>query len=477
MSDMLKVSTPLSGYENSTKTNPISVNDTNINNVTSLDKVTREDGRTDGSDLKENSFALYQNSNFDGFLKILKKMPSATELMANLMFVKLGNLVSSGINENFAQEISGFLEMIKLSQGDLKTFIKGQAESNAKFGGIFFDILRNTLSESNSADLNLSILDMLKKYNDFTSSNHILKNISANISNISKNMPAKYAKNLMELLNHLDQNAGLGDISKNMEVLKKEIIPYLSEYIKHTNDFGVVRDFISFLTLNIARYENADKEAFIYAFKNIMNYNLVKKRFGDIEPERIIDALLKNSTEKDYGYEFNDKLMNIIERGIKGEAGYENVDEFKDILSSMLINESVYMPLVHIMLPLNIENNMMYSEIWIDPNDESGKDGKDGKDSTEEARGTKLLVKFDIKDVGFFDLIILNRKSKIDMQIFCPEKIMKIDKNIKTGLKDIIEKNGLSAGSISVEKSSSPVSISEVFPKIYERKNTVNVRI
>ncbi|MCI1959753.1 MAG: hypothetical protein LKJ25_09065 [Clostridia bacterium] len=476
MSDNLKVTTPLSGYENSTKTNPISVNDTNISNITNIDKVTRQDGRTDGSDVKEENFMLYQNSNFDGFLKILKKMPSTTELLADLMFTKLGNLVTSGINENFAQEISNFLDMIKLSQNDLKTFIEGQAEVNTKFGGIFFDLLRNILSESSSSSLNLSVLEMLKKYNDFTSSNHILKSILADISNINKNMPARFSKNLMELVSHLDQNAELGDVSKNVDVLKKEIMPFLSEYIKNTNDFGTVRNLISYLTLNIARYENADKKAFAEAFKEVMSYNDVKRKFGDVNSDKLIEALLKNSTEKLHGYEFNDKLMNIIERGIKGEAGYENIDSFKDILSSMLINESVYMPLIHIMLPLNVENNMMYSEIWIDPDDKSDKNGKESLKEYKE-RKTKLLVKFDIKNVGFFDLIILHQKSKIDMQIFCPEKIIKIDKTIKSKLKEIIEKNGLTTGSISVGKSNTPVSISEVFPKIYERKNTVNVRV
>ncbi|MPM56816.1 hypothetical protein SDC9_103631 [bioreactor metagenome] len=164
-----------------------------------------------------------------------------------------------------------------------------------------------------------------------------------------------------------------------------------------------------------------------------------------------------------------------MEKGIKGEAGYENVDVFKNILTSMLLNESVYMPFVHIMLPMNVDNSMMFSEIWIDPDDEKKQGSSQG--SSKEERKAKILVKFDIKDVGFFDLIILHQNARVDMQIFCPEKVIKIDKTIKTGLKEILERNGLAVSTISVEKSNSPISISEVFPKIYERKNTVNVRV
>jgi hypothetical protein len=143
---------------------------------------------------------------------------------------------------------------------------------------------------------------------------------------------------------------------------------------------------------------------------------------------------------------------------------------FKGILSSMLLNESVYMPLLHMSLPMNIDGNMMFSELWIDPDDEEGKSG-------EEERKTKLLIKFDIKDVGFFDLIVLHNKGKVDMQLFCPEKVLVADKGIKAGLTEILERNGLAINSISIDKGRTPVSISQVFPKIYERKNSVNVKI
>lgn len=473
MSNILKVTTPLTDYGNSTKTNPISSNDPNISNVTDVNKVTRYDNKSGESSENQdgNKFLLFQNSNFESFIKILKKMPSTTELMSDLMFVQTRNMVSSGINEDFAAEISQFLEMTKLSKDDLLTFFKSQMQTSTKFSGVFFDFLRSVLSQSNSNELSLRILNLLKKYNDFTSNKHILNSVMIDISNISKNMPARFAKGLIELANHLNAEAATGDVNENTEILKKEIIPYLSKYIKNTNDFGIVRDLISSLSLNTARYENGSKKGFIDAFESLMGYNVIKKQFEGVDIEKFVNFLLNHDASKAENSDLNNKLITILEKGINGEAGYENVDVFKSILSSMLLNESVYMPLVHVMLPLNIDNNMMFSEIWVDPDEE----GSQGRSS--EGRKTKFLVKFDIKDVGFFDLIILHQKGKVDMQIFCPERILKIDKTIKTGLKEILEKNGLAVSSISVEKSTVPISITEVFPKIYERKNSVNVRV
>ncbi|MFV0313969.1 MAG: hypothetical protein ACK5I7_02580 [Anaerotignum sp.] len=464
MSNILKVTTPVPGYENTSRTNPISPNDQNLNNITDLNKVTRADGKSTNTDYQ------YQNSNYDGFLKVLKQSPSTTQLMSDLMFVSMGNLVNSGINENFAQEISQFLEMIKLSEGDLQGLFKSQMADATKFSGAFFDFLRSALSESNSVDLNGRILDLLKKYNDFTANTHVLNNIFIDLSNMLKNMPKSYAEQLLEIVNKLDENAKLGDVSKNLELLKKEVIPYLSNYIKTTNDFGRVRDLISSLTFNIARYENGNKNGFVDAFQEIMNYNIIKDKLGNISAEKFADVLMQKFSDDFAGNEFNNRLINILERGIRGEAGYENIDAFKGILSSMLLNESVYVPLLHIMLPLNLDGKLMFSELWIDPDDGDGAEGAD-------ERKTKLLIKFDIKDVGFFDLILMHKKGKVDMQLFCPEKILAIEKGIKAGITDILGRNGLSVGSISVDKSKVPISISDVFPKIYERKNTVNVKI
>ncbi len=470
MSNIIKVSTPVSGYDNSSRTNPISTTDPNINNITNVSKVTRPDSKSSNTDYQQNNFVQYQNSNYEGFLKVLKQTPSTTEYMGDLMFLKMGNLVNAGINENFAQEISQFLEMIKLSPEELQGFLKNQINGATKFNGAFFDFLRTALSQSNSSELNAKILDLLKKYNDFSAGNHILKSILIDLSNLSKSLPKSYAEQLLEMTKQLDQNAKPGDTTKNMEMLKKEIIPFLSKYIKYTNDFGRVRDIISSLTQNIARYENANKNGFVDAFEEIMNYNVIKDKLGNIDSETFADVLIQLHTEKFRGDESNQRLINILERGIRGEAGYENIDAFKGILSSMLLNESVYMPLLHATLPMDVNGSMMFSELWIDPDDEEG-------ENDEVERKTKLLIKFDIKDVGFFDLIILQHKGKIDMQLFCPEKVLSIDKGIRAGMTEILERNGLVVSSISVDKSKVPVSISEVFPKIFERKNTVNVKI
>ncbi len=160
----------------------------------------------------------------------------------------------------------------------------------------------------------------------------------------------------------------------------------------------------------------------------------------------------------------------MVEYGVKGEAGLENKQVFQNLMKAVLLNESVYMPVLHLMLPMELNGRTMFAEMWIDPDDESG--AAEG-----EGRRTKLLIKFDIKDLGFFDVVMLYGNEKMDMYLSYPEVLSDKEKEIHNALEAIMADNGITFRSLVLEKASEPVSISQVFPKIFERKNSINVTI
>ena len=75
------------------------------------------------------------------------------------------------------------------------------------------------------------------------------------------------------------------------------------------------------------------------------------------------DMLLNVDYDKAAGkMDWTDKLLNIMQAGVRGEAGLENKEDFVNMMRSMLINESVYMPVMHVMLPVILNGVPMYSE-------------------------------------------------------------------------------------------------------------------
>lgn len=467
MPNIMNVNLPHTGMENNNnvRTNPISINDTNIQNIVDPSKVVKTDGQRTNSD--RNLGANYE-SNFQNFVSALKNQPELVETLKSIYF-QMGSMVTSGIGESFAEEMAKFLELTKFSPEEMVQFMKEQGAQNNKFSADIFQSLRNVLQNTKSVELKTSILNFLKTYNDASTSGATLNNISTLLKNMSAYMPQSYRQGLAEAAAKLGQERPFGATEENIQALKQDIIPFLSAYTRRTHDMGRVRDFITLITLNTARYENGTMERFLGDFQRMASFQDFQRTFGD-DLQSIFDAFLKEMvSEKESS--FADSMVQNMRHAFAGEAGYETKTVFQNIMQSMLINESVYMPLQHFILPAEMLGNQMFSEMWVDP--DCGKSG--GFDEKEKVR--KLLIKFDIKDIGFFDLILLQQGDKIEMQLRYPEKYQSMEKDIKKGITQLVEKNGMSCQRMILAKAAEPISLSEVFPQIYERKNAVNVKI
>lgn len=472
MSDILKVTTPVQGYENTTKTNPISPNDPKIQNIVDPSKVTRPDGRTGGTDHSgdENNFTFNYGSNFDKFLYLIRNTPSLTESLSGVLLSMMGNMAGTVEEGEFSQDVTAFLEAMKMTDTQILDFLKDQSSLSSKFKSPFFDMLREVFQETNSIDMKSGILNFLRKFNDTASMEHTFGNIAQNLGQILKSIPTSYREPLSEMMSRLMPGNSAEANVNNSILLKNEIIPFLSQYISRTHDLGKTRDLITLLTLNIARYENSNPDDLQNDIKSLLGFKTVKGRLGEIDAQQLTNLLLNPKTEEEK-YSITDKLVSIIRRGLNGENGFESKGIFENIVNAILVNESVYMPLMHMILPANIDGKLLFSELWVDPDEQNGKN--EGDDS----RKIKLFIKFDISEIGYFDLIINWQNGNVDLQLFYPEKLSSLEKEIKKGIGSIVEKNGLSFRSLMVEKSIKPKTVAEVFPQIKERKNTINVRI
>ena len=63
------------------------------------------------------------------------------------------------------------------------------------------------------------------------------------------------------------------------------------------------------------------------------------------------------------------------------------------------------------------------------------------------------------------------------MRLFYPENLSSFESDIKKGMGEILERNGLNCEYLGVEQAKGSIPVSAVFPKIFERKNSVNVTI
>ena len=469
MANILKVTTPQVGYDNTNtnvKNNPTTQKKSGIQTKENIEGILSKENLREILNAEEKKY--FAESNFGSFLEAMKKTPKEGEIVAKLLFQDFDKMVSVGMNLGFSEEISKFLDSIKQSPESLNQFIKEQLKSTTRFQGQFFEKICTIMNQTDSVELRATILDFMKRYVDMTCGYHLLKQMSYHLTEIQKYMFRTDRERLELLKQQLNQEASLGDTKGNEQILKRAILPFLGVYIKKIHDFGAIREQISLLMIQVARYENGNKDELLKVFQTLKAYREFYQVFGDLDEDTLFSFLCEK--EREPLGQMQSQFFSVLSEGIKGAGGMENRHIFESLMQSFLLNESVYMPLIHAMIPVEMFGRKMVSELWIDP-DELGNGGQIRE------RQIKLLLKFYIEDFGDVHAILLYKNNTICAELLFPEQLKGEEKKIHDEVLAILEKNNLSIQSFHVSYGEKGQDIIKVFQKLYERNKGIHVRV
>ncbi|MBQ9648182.1 MAG: hypothetical protein IJV43_07490 [Oscillospiraceae bacterium] len=479
MPDLLGATNPVPNYDAPSVriTPPAPGGDPNIQNIVDTDRVTRPDGQEgqQGSGDATNSFAARFESNFMTFVQRLR---GAQDLPQVFLTVLQGQSVevSSGIRTGFAEEMAQFLEFIQMDEGQLLSFLENQAQSGSRFTGALFQVLRNTYNDPAASELTKSdILQFVRRFGDYTSTEHVEDNLVRMTDEMTEALPGKWSAQLSEVLAQLENGVAAGDRAGNLKLLREQVFPLVSKYVSLTHDHGLARNLLSAMTLDVARYENGDEAGLLQAFRHLANSEVLPREIAELPDAELLRMLRETDFAKaSESNAFADRMAKVTHRALSGEAGVNTQDAFHHIMNSILINESVYMPLQHIMLPLNWNGHLMFSELWIDPDAENsgGKREQDGSGPVQ-----RILIKMDIQSIGAFDVLIQNRSEGVSMLVTCPKSVAEHTPQVTESLRNILTRNGLNVEQVQVAEQHRPLTVSQVFPKLAERMSGVNVKV
>lgn len=477
MSNILRVTTPMAGnYDNMSQPRADMQNreDPRIQGPVNPNKVVRADARSDSAAEEQNVGLKFQyQSNFEGFISQMKSEGVMTEEFATVFFEQLTNQVKAGMGEGLAQEMAQFLEMIQVDPENMLAFLKEQGDASIRFQGAFFSLLRQVMGETKNVELRAGILDFMKRYTDMAEGKHILKEIEQTIKEIKSGMLQSGREKMEEMEQQLKfGGSGPGSTEENAALIKGKMLPYLNKYISGTHDRGGVREGAAFLAALTARYENGDAARVLERFEQLMEYSAMQKYFKGFETHTLLRVLESTDFEKTIGKnKWMKGFVSMIQNGMQQGANVEQKQVFKNMMTSILLNESVYMPVLHMMLPMQVNGNLTFTEMWVDP--DAGKGTSEG----DKDRVIQGLVKFDIQNVGFFDLFFVYQDKKVNMQLNYPDALKDKEKEIRNKVAEVLADNGLTGKELFFGSSKESIAISEAFPQIFERKNSINVKI
>ena len=476
MPDLLGATNPVPGYDGAGHRGvSLPPPETGVPNVVDPSRVVRPDGRAEQQDAGDaaKSDALRYGSNLHKFLQRLRETPGLTDSLGRLVHAARGTLVSSGLREGSALEISQFLEMLQMDEAQLAQFLLGQLKSGSRFGGALFALLREAYASAQSDTLRSDILQFLKKYSDFSSTAHIEGNLLRALRDMSGALPASWARRLDALTAQVENGIAAGDRGGTLELLRQGVLPLLSDYVSATRDVGRARELLSLLTLDLVRYENGAEQSVLQAFRQLTNHGGLKAALGDLEDGEVLRLLRETEFSAAARNDaFAGRLAALAARALRGEGSAAFQEAMRGVVSALLVNESVYMPLAHCLLPLEWNGRAMFSELWVDPDAGSG-----GGEGGEAGGGLRLLVKMDIQGLGLFDVLVNSRRERVSLQVACPPPAAAFSQTIARALGDILTANGLEAESVQVTQMDRPLTLSEVFPKIFSRKDAIDVKV
>lgn len=231
MANLMGVTNPVPNYDgpNNNRTVPTTVkpNDTQIQNIPDPTRVGRPDARTDqsGADDALQSTALRYDSNLQVFLQNLREAPDlGAEILKAVTWLR-GLAMTPGLQAGLAEEISEFLKLFRMDGESFRQFFLTQMESGNRFSGPLLSLLRQAYQTIPSEGVRQDILGFLKRYSDFSSTDHIGRTMMQILKQLPDYLPKSWHDRLLDMTARLENGLEAGTRGENLKRSKGRSCP------------------------------------------------------------------------------------------------------------------------------------------------------------------------------------------------------------------------------------------------------------
>lgn len=167
-----------------------------------------------------------------------------------------------------------------------------------------------------------------------------------------------------------------------------------------------------------------------------------------------------------------DNLTDFIQMNINNPA-LKSLDSFNasNLLQSLLNAPGVFTPLAHYILPLEVEGTRAFGELWVD-NDENNPNNTPGTQ-----RNYHLFLTFDVESIGRFELDVYALGEDVNLSLLYPPRFEREIEPMKERVNKIVRNIGYRAQNFETAPLKKPHNLVEVFPKITDKRITLNKRV
>lgn len=167
-----------------------------------------------------------------------------------------------------------------------------------------------------------------------------------------------------------------------------------------------------------------------------------------------------------------DSLTDFIQENINHPA-LKSLDSFNaaNLLQSLLNAPGVFTPLAHYILPLDVDGTKAFGELWVD-NDENNPNNTPGTQ-----RNYHLFLTFDIESIGRFEVDLYALGDEVNLALLYPPRFEKQIEPMKDRINKVVRNVGYTTRTFETAPLKAPHNLTEIFPKILDKRTTLNTRV
>lgn len=480
MVDVLKITSPIS-IKNKVHNLPSRLPTDAVFDITNPTQIVTETlPKTKNAGEETGKQSLLKNLNKEIFEPLLNSTKAQADgvrklvLMARLFEAANGSLPES------------FLDRLFVKPGELLNELLTREKGAAIFTGEFFDSLRMLAKLEGQPKIKEAIVSILKYFDCYVNQENSLKAIEKQGQALMRRLPKAEAQELQGKLEALDvmirQAAPTRDEIKSN--LKNVIIPELGKIAKAHQGSEKILNQVMSIVHSIVRYDKADPKLLEEAvfqlgdelkpLTNLTDGDIIEMKklvFETAIRERQISdqAEAEKSMEK-FGMNSDDKDMASLISKALDKSGPSKVSSLaQNLLLNLVQSESPLIPLMHFTIPFRYRDENTYGEFFVD------KDCKERKGDAKSANNIFFTIQSD--KYGNFEVDLLERDKKIDLDIRCPDALLGPVREAKAKWKEIIEEQGFRLSGYQVGVYQESRTIAQRFPKLALRKVGIDVRV
>ena len=407
---------------------------------------------------------------FGAFEQRLRELPGLDRTLQNLMFElfsRSGNVRDAEALSARMRELSAAARMDRPAMAENLLF---QIRHHTAFHSALFDQLRRLLKEYGEPGLETRVAAFLKAYSGAFSAARTMRSLRLQLGVLAAQLPAFFGRKLEPLAQRLKDEPTRENIRENVRFIKEEIIPVLREYAFTTNDQGKTRDAVTLFVHTLARLNLSSPEDMPERFRALLDYcrhqlSLPPQALRALEELFAREIAAPRETPENAFY--SAFLQTLGETGESARPASKQA-ALNDVRASLLLDNSVYMPFIHAFLPVDHAGRFLFSEIWVEKEPR-------GRASGDNAPAC-VLVRFEIRDLGSFEMQIDIRQNQADVRLSVPAPLREKEAEIRRSVAEIFSENSLTAGSVTLTGGAAFVT-EQILKKVLERRDSVDVAL